>query len=333
MARLTILSYGGGQDSTAILYRLVNDPVFRKKYAPEKLMIIMADTGNEHKTTDYYREYIQDYCKEKGVPFYFVDKFSNYFSESWRGGLVAFNERKTAIQSKAFPKTCTDQLKIRPIYKFLDELLFRKSKEVQQKVITSINNPEKATFLLQQSKLAERKGEDYVFPVLQKKAIVKYAELYGKIDVILGIAKGEEKRMSKDTSNAPKWFQQSINKVYPLVEEGMDRKACQDYIESVGELVPYPSNCIICPFMSKQELLFMYRFNKEWYHRFCRMEQRKIDKSAAEGIDPKKNLGVWGTTKLLPEILEEAIEKHGHMTDKELDDYKMSHGHCVMSSF
>ena len=333
MARLTVLSCGMGQDSVAILYRLYYDPEFKKKYAPEKLIVIMADTGNEHRQTNYYRGYVEDWCEQREIPFFFINCYTEYFSESWRGGIVAFNEKNKTIQSKAFPKSCTDQLKIRPIYKFLDEFLFRNSKEVQQKVITSTKDAEKATFLLGQSKLSAPKAGNYVFPVLKKKAIVAYAEIYGKIDVLIGIAKGEEKRIAKNEEKGPKWFRKSINKVYPLVEEEMDRKKCQEYIESVGELIPYPSNCIICPFLSLQELLYMYRFEKEYYLRFCRMEQRKIDRCAQEGQDPKNNLGVWGTTKLLPEILEEAIEKHGHMTDEELIEYKMSHGHCVMSSY
>ena len=333
MARLTILSCGMGQESVALLYRLEKDPEFRKKYAPEKLMVIMADTGNEHPQTDYYREYIQEWCKDKDIPFFFINCYSDFFSESWRGGIVAFNEKKKVIQSKAYPKSCTDQLKIRPIYKFLDEFLFRRSKEVQQKVITDMKDPEKTTFLMEQSKELEPRAGRYVFPILQKKAIIAYADLFGKIDVLLGIAKGEEKRVAKNTGNGPKWFNHSINKRYPLIEADMDRKACQDYIESIGELVPYPSNCIICPFLSHQELLYMYRFHSEWFHRWCRMEKRKVDRCRDEGQEDKKNLGVWGTTKLLPEVLEEAIEKYGHMTDEELEEYKMSHGHCVMSSY
>ena len=36
---------------------------------------------------------------------------------------------------------------------------------------------------------------------------------------------------------------------------------------------------------------------------------------------------------LLPVQVTAAEEKFGHMTDAELDDYKMSHGHCVQSSY
>lgn len=43
-------------------------------------------------------------------------------------------------------------------------------------------------------------------------------------------------------------------------------------------------------------------------------------------------MGVFGK-KLLPEILEEAIKEFGHLTDAELKEYKMSHGHCVKSKY
>ena len=37
--------------------------------------------------------------------------------------------------------------------------------------------------------------------------------------------------------------------------------------------------------------------------------------------------------KLLPEIIKEAMLEFGHWTDDQLNDYKMSHGHCVKSKY
>lgn len=330
MSRLTILSYGGGQDSTTLLYKYVNDPDFKQKYAPNKFMVIMADTGNEHKQTDWYVEYIKGYCKQHNIPFYHIGSYSDFFLDGWKGGLVAFMEKNNRVPSKAFPKSCTDQLKIRPIYKFLDEFIFKRSQAIRDVVTAQITDPKKQKVL---DNIVSRNpfAQPHAFPITKKRSIKAYAKLYGKIDVLIGIAKGEESRIAKGHMG-PVWFQESINKVYPLIDMKLDRKGCQEYIESVGELVPYPSNCIICPFLSKQELLYMYRFNREWYDRFVRMEQRKILRSKEEGQPDEKNLGVWGR-KLLPEILEEAIESYGHMSDDELNEYKMSHGHCVRSSY
>lgn len=59
------------------------------------------------------------------------------------------------------------------------------------------------------------------------------------------------------------------------------------------------------------------------------LEQNKIEANLHMG---DKNLGVWGKV-LLPQKLQEVISKHGHMTDLELIEYKMSHGHCVKSKY
>ena len=46
----------------------------------------------------------------------------------------------------------------------------------------------------------------------------------------------------------------------------------------------------------------------------------------------KRNLGVKGKLTL-EEVLAQALEQYGNMTDSELDEYKMSHGHCVKSVY
>ena len=59
------------------------------------------------------------------------------------------------------------------------------------------------------------------------------------------------------------------------------------------------------------------------------IEQTKLNANLHMG---DRNLGVWGK-KTLPEVLQKAVEKFGHMSPGELDEYKMSHGHCVMSKY
>ena len=101
-------------------------------------------------------------------------------------------------------------------------------------------------------------------------------------------------------------------------------------MRSVGEPVPPPSNCILCPFMGEVELLWLHRFMPDHLEDWVRIEKNKMDKWAHLG--PDKNLGVWGK-KTLPEVLAQAIDKHGHMSDADLEEYKMSHGHCVSSKY
>lgn len=45
-AELTVLSYGGGQDSTAILYKIIHDPAFKSHYVPGKLLVVRAPGMN-----------------------------------------------------------------------------------------------------------------------------------------------------------------------------------------------------------------------------------------------------------------------------------------------
>lgn len=294
MAKLTVLSFGAGQDSTAILYRLLYDKKFRNKYAPEDLLVVMAETGNEHDETYQHVEEVQDLCRIAGVEFILLDY--SHTPAGWKGGLIKFYERTNTIGSKAFPKTCTDKLKIQAIYNFLDQFVHVRY------------NTEK---------------------VGKKKALKEFTQRYGKIDVLIGIAKGEEKRICKNEDSPRAWMREAINKVFPLVELGMDREACQEDIRRFGHKVPPPSNCVLCPFMNLIELLYLYKKHPDWYYKWVELEKSKIANNTHKG---KSNLGVWGN-KLLPEVLEQAKEKYGDLSLEYLQDYVMSHGHCLMSKY
>ena len=296
---LTILSFGGGQDSTTLLYMLIHDPAFRKKYAPGRLWVVMSDTKNEHPETYEHVKKMMKLCVDYRIPFFLIDPADGYHTKGWDGGLIEFYKYYNAIGSKTFPKTCTDQLKIRPIYKWLDE----------------------------QIHLVYGYGKKNVQGKLMKTAIKDYAKAHGKINMMIGIAKGEEKRVAKDGMKQ-KWMKNSVENVYPLIDLGLDRQGCVDHITSLGEEAPIPSNCILCPFMNLIELLYLYRFHNEDYHTWVILEQNKINNN----IGTEKNFGVWGK-KLLPEVLKEALAKHGHMTDAEIKEYRFSHGHCVKSAY
>lgn len=291
---LTVLSFGGGQDSTAILYKLMYDLEFKQKYANGDLIIVMADTRNEHVETDGHVAQIRMFCSLHEIPFYFILP-EDYASGDWKEGYISFLEKGNRIGSKCFPKTCTDNLKIKPIYKWLEDYVHDKYKTIKHG---------------------------------RKRAIKEFVAKYGKIDVLIGIAKGEEKRASSNEESTTVWMRNCINKVYPLLDIGMDRQGCQDYIAGVGHTVPPPSNCILCPFMSYQELLYLHRYNRPWFNKWVDLEANKIKANS----HVERNMGVWGE-KLLPEALKVAEKKHGHMTYEELVEYKFSHGHCVKSKY
>ena len=317
MSKLTVLSFGGGQDSTAILYKYIHDADFRAKYAPEDFLVLMSDTGDEHASTYKHVHFIKQLCEEHHIKFVMITEDMGYHA-SW-GNLRSFMRRTDSIFGKAFPKTCTDKLKIRPIYNFLENYL----KEHYAMNIAILKSLPQGTSLATSVRSLRTKGRKNIYKAFE--------EEYGKIDVLLGIAKGEEKRLP-DPAKAdqmPKWQQASINKVYPLIDLGLDRQGCQDYIRSEGYTVPSPSNCVLCPWMNLVELLYLHRFHRTDYEEWVELENNKIQANLHMG---DRNLGVWGK-KLLPSKLIDAQEKHGHMTDEELQEYKMSHGHCVASKY
>ena len=292
---LTVLSFGGGQDSTAILYKMIYNETFRARYAPGDLLVVMADTMNEHRETYDHVAFVADLCKEAGIEFVLIHPEMGYTSEGWKDGLIGFYREGNRVGSKAFPKTCTDNLKIRPIYKYLDEWIHNKYG-------------------------TEKVG--------RKAAIKEFVATGNKIDVLIGIGADEQTRASSNEESPSKWMQQCINKVYPLIDMHWSRQDCQDYIISKGMVLPPPSNCILCPFMSMQELLYMSRTMGDWFQVWVEIERNKLE--ANKHVE--NNMGVWGE-KTLTQVLLKAVEKHGHMTTEELHEYKMSHGHCVKSKY
>lgn len=298
---LTVLSFGAGQDSTALLYLYAYDAEFRAKYAPGKFLVIMANTGNEHDSTYVHVEQIKNFCKLQDIEFMLIEPEMGYHGNNW-STLTEQYQAKNTIGSKAYPKTCTDRLKIRPIYGFLEDWI----------------------------------ADTYDLDRGRKKAFKLFAPKYGKINMLIGIAKGEESRQQTQSSGEV-WRDMAINTVYPLVELGLDRQGCQTAIANFGHTVPTPSNCKFCPWMSEQELLWLYRFDGEGFDFWEQLEQNKFKANLHAG---EKNLGVWGKWNKkenrpfsLRDALAVAQEKYGHWSDAELQEYKMSHGHCVASKY
>jgi hypothetical protein len=291
--KLTMLSYGGGQDSHAILERLLNDPLFRQQYAPNDLIVVFADTLNEHNETYVTVAHAKTLCEAAGIPFFQLDP-SKWVTGVWAGGLEAYFETG-CIQTVTYQKVCTHRLKLGPIYKFLDHYIH------------------------------ETYGTEK--PAGRKQALREFTGQHGKVRVLIGIATGEERRIDPGKGKEA-WMRDCIAKVYPLVEQGMDRAACQQYIGSVSDHVPVPSNCMMCPFMSGQEILLLHRTRPDVWARWVEHEQRKLDKF--NHLPEDKNHGVKGKLRL-PAVLAKAELVYGHMTTEELAEYRFSHGHCVGS--
>lgn len=298
--RLTVLSFGGGQDSTALLYLLIYNETFRRLWAPGDLLVLMSDTGNEHPETYLHVRSVSRFCAERKVEFAFITPDKGFHNPNWLS-LVHYFETYDLIMSAAFNKSCTDNLKIQPIYKFLN---------------------------LYVSMLYGLPAEGGKYR--GKRALVEFARQYGPIRMILGIAKGEEGRVAPEQGGSNEWMRLSVRKAYPLIWLGWDRKACQDYIRSVGMVVPPPSNCMFCPFMAKQELLWLARKYPRDFEEWCVLEARKLKKFAHKG---KSNYGCFDKSKTLREVVTDAERLYGHWTLEQLEDYRFSHGHCVKSAY
>lgn len=323
---VAILSHGQGQDSATILALLTdpNRPEIRERYIGDRdLIVIHACTGNEHDETIAYREWTRAYCESVGVLYVQIDGAMGFHSGSWSGGLVAQWRAHNTIGSASYPKSCTDALKTSVIYKFLNHYF----------------------------------GEIYGYPTGQKKALYSYVEEFGEqIRMMIGIAKGEESRVNAPTvdqimfniieeygvdGKKPKsgdhvWMTKNVNRIYPLIDLGFDRAACQEYLASRGMPIPRPSNCKFCPYKSKIEVLEMIRFFPNDFAMWAELEDAKL-KHWAGRVNPKTgeivpNHGVKGT-KTLREFAAEAEKEFGHYSDAQVREYIMSHGHCVKSKY
>ena len=313
--KLTILAFGAGQDSTAILYKIVLDKTFRQRYVSGKLLVLMSDTGNEHPHTYDHVQFIREFCTLHNIEFCFIKPDMGYHPKSWPTLQYQF-QKNSSIMSVAFNKVCTDNLKIKPLYNCLDHYIAIHYYDYKQKQ-----------------------------PPKGKRFVKRFHKEHGQINVILGIAAGEETRIEKSNNKSNKnqptdpfqknqipkktWMDICISRIYPLVELDMNRKACQEYILAIGLPLPFPSNCMMCPFASKIEILWLYRNYPAVFYEWVSYEKAKLEKFAGSS---KANLGVKGKFTL-EVVLQQAIAEFGHMSDCELDEHKMSHGHCVKSAY
>jgi hypothetical protein len=304
MRPITVLFFGGGQDSTALLYLYLYNKHFKDRFIGDtKFVIIMSDTGNEFPETYLHVDYISTLCKANEIPFFFIKPSMGYHGTTWQS-LQYQMEKNNNIFSVGLPKSCTDNLKIKVCYNFLEDYI----------------------------KL------EYGFSGVRKKAYYQYFERFGKLRTIIGFAKGEESRRVCDSQlelfpeqvKDPRavYIQKNIDHIYPLIEMKIDRDGCQDIIRQFGHTVPIPSNCMMCPFQNEAEIVYLERFYPKMWDYWVERESEKLHKNK----DRPRNLAVKGSLTL-PQFLENAKVKYKHWTDDELKHYRNSHGHCVKSKY
>ncbi len=302
---LVLYSNGGGQDSTALIYMSVHNPEMLPALRGARTVAALAGTGDEHGHTVMYQiAQMNPWMGAHGIENWYVmpgdDAQSRLYADQpnlnvatgfhlpgWRKGLAGFYDRNSSIGSKAGRQICSDQLKISPLYKWLEWWVAR----------------------------------EYGLEAGRKQALYKFVEQYGKIAVVIGFAKGEEGRCADDAGR-PVWMRHCLDFHYPLIDLGMDRLAAQDYIRGLGYPVPYPSNCERCHWMSKIELLWLARNRPEVLADWMRQEQAKLTKFAHLN---GSNKAVFGSKPLM-RTLEDAEAEYGEWSNERLDAYKFSHG-------
>ena len=347
---LLVQFIGGGQDSIALAYHSYYNQEFRDQYIGDRnLLFIMSDTGNEFDETYEAVADFSVWCQSVGIPFILITSDMGYHSIPWQN-LLHQMERNDSLMYVAGRKSCTDNLKIKPAYRFLEEYLreaygykatgyrvfyqyhfqfgkletwigFAKGEE------SRVAEPEKELILscgdvdMQEEANDEEEEEETEEP---KKTSLKLAAVgEGQLSMLPAAAK------AKKQSSVPKWRLKTVFHNHPLIALGWDRAKCQEMIASYGKPVPVPSNCMMCPFQNEAEVVFLYRTRPDVYQKWVERETAKLKKNAHRTV----NFGVKGPKISLEQYLQKALVKYGSWTVAQLAEYRFTHGHCVKSRY
>lgn len=295
---LVVLSDGLGQDSAALRALLLDDPAFRKRHLPDgaDLLIVTGATGNEHQETDEYRARVEQLCRERDVQYLHVTPDLGFHSPAWQN-LHTQWERNFTVQSTVFPRTCSVNLKIAPIFLAINRII------------------------------AERYGYAEQVGRFRRAALYAYERDYGKLNVMIGFSKGEERRIKPPPSG---YMADTIHRTYPLIDLGLDRLGCQTTTRTLGHEVPFPSNCQNCPFHTKMDLVRLHRKAPASFDLWAHYEHRKL-------TSPKwahtRNHTVFGNNLTLHENLEIGMKTYGTLSTEELDALRMTRGHRNTTGF
>lgn len=311
---LVVLSHGMGQDSAAMLALLTDhdQPEVAQRYiGGAELLVIHADTGNEHAATVAYRDWVRTCCAARGIAYFQVDRDLGFHSGAWRGGLHGQWDAHGTINSVAFGSTCSDQLKIEPIWRAVNALL----------------------------------AEAFGIEPDRRAGLREHVARFGKrVDCLIGFGRGEEHRLDSEarttiqptllppdvmkTRTRRKWFGETVRRIYPLIDLRVDRLDAQRYLRSRALPVPPPSLCRTCHWSDEAKVLHLSRTDPDTWSYWVEAEARKL----REHPGKERNLGVKGAI-LLPAFLERAQRLYGNLSTDELYERVFSHGQCVRSNF
>lgn len=300
-SKLTVLSFGGGQDSTTILLKLIFDKDFRSSYAPNNLLVLFADTGNEHPFTyDYIERIIEPLCKEHRIEFVRITNDMGFHGKTWKTLTYQWKLNTPTIGSMAYPKSCTHNLKLNPQYNYLGNRLsniFQIPKGNKKEYEYYAKQNGRIRFLIGIAKNEEKRVNGFWHINLDGKTIkgkiktIKGIEYFVSNEVYYEISYNGSDRyvdienksirieFQYDVVYDAAWKEKALITEYPLIDIGYDRTTCQEYINSLGIEVPYPSNCMFCPFSSgsHMEILWLYMNMPDRFNEWVKLEENKLE--------------------------------------------------------
>jgi len=216
---LTVISYGGGVQSTAMLVLACQG---RLGYEVTDALFANVGDDSEHPATlDYVRDVAIPWAGERGLLVHELDRVKrDGTTETLWGRLMKEGSRSLPIpvrMDNGAPgnRLCTADFKIKVVGKWLK--------------VQGASKEDPAT-------------------------------------VCIGISTDEIIRVSN------KRVEPYERPVYPLVELGLDRSACQQLIADAGLPVPPKSSCFFCPFHRPQMWAEMRRDEPELFERSAQLE-------------------------------------------------------------
>jgi hypothetical protein len=121
--------------------------------------------------------------------------------------------------------------------------------------------------------------KDFKITVVGKWLKANGASKDNPADVCIGISTDEITRLSNKRAEPYE------RPMYPLIDLGLDRSACQRIIQEAGLPVPHKSSCFFCPFHRPQMWSEMRRDEPELFEKSVQLENTLNERRAMLGKD------------------------------------------------
>ena len=234
VAQVTILSYGMGVESTAILLRWIFEPETRPCDL-NKLIVITSQVGNEWPDTGRDVEaHILPLMRQHGIRFVQVARAGH----SEKDGITVLDDSRR-------PDTCY----LEGDYSLADEL--RGAGTVPQYSGTHRCSLKFKAFVVDSwldSNVREPARHSFGYNIDEQKRVDKCGAAFAE-KIAFGFNKDETDRIAK----GQKYDTPERTGFYPLLEWGWSRQECIDYIKSRVGVIWRKSACVFCPFSCNKQ--------------------------------------------------------------------------------